>query len=208
MSEQSRDSRRRAILPSDHRFRQGGALFLISLLVFFLSSILLYAIYALRRSEDPQSSAPLPSSFLISTVCLLVISGLVQAATRTIRREKRKLTSLLLTISGMAAILFMRVQYDAMQQMLGGPALRGGTGKGVAGMVTVLALLHAAHVDAAVQAAVYQEPRPMPTYVSLPLHEGCMLILGQMPQSLLVQSRASVSVTCSKRGTSGCRGER
>jgi cytochrome c oxidase subunit 3 len=30
--------------------------------------------------------------------------------------------------------------------MLGGPALRGGTGKGVAGMVAVLALLHALHV--------------------------------------------------------------
>jgi cytochrome c oxidase subunit 3 len=135
-----------SVLPTDQRFRLGGILFLISLFVFFMSSILLYVIYAYWRRDDPQSDVPLPSSFLVSTVCLLMISVMVHAATRTVRREKRKSTSALLLISALAAILFMGIQYTAMTEMLSGPALQGGTGKGVAGMVVVLAILHALHV--------------------------------------------------------------
>lgn len=140
------------MLPSDQRLRLGGTIFLLSLFIFFMASILLYVIYAYWRRDDPQSSAPLPLSFLLSTVCLLVVSFLVHAATRTVRREKRLLTSSLLVISGLAATVFMAIQYSAMGEMLSGPALRGGTGKGVAGMVTVLALLHALHVAGGVVA--------------------------------------------------------
>jgi cytochrome c oxidase subunit 3 len=118
----------------------------MSLFVFFMSSILLYVIYAYWRRDDPQSDVPLPSSFLVSTVCLLMISVLVHAATRTVRREKPKSTSALLLISALAAVLFMGIQYTAMTEILSGPALQGGTGKGVAGMVVVLAILHALHV--------------------------------------------------------------
>jgi cytochrome c oxidase subunit III len=135
-----------AILPSDQRHHLGGAIFLLSLLVFFLASILLYAIYAYSRRADPQSSAPLPTEFLLSTAALLVISVLVHAATRTVRRERRVATGLLLVTSAFAAILFMGVQYYAMAEMLAGPALQAGTRKGVAAMVAVLALLHALHV--------------------------------------------------------------
>jgi cytochrome c oxidase subunit 3 len=141
-----------SMLPSDQRFRLGGVIFLISLFVFFMSSILIYVIYAYWRRDDPQSNVPLPLSFLVSTACLLMISLLVHAATRTIRREKLKSTCALLLISALAAILFMAIQYTAMTEMLGGPALRGGTGKGVAGMVAVLALLHALHVAGGVVA--------------------------------------------------------
>lgn len=56
------------------------------------------------------------------------------------------LTFQLLSVSGVAATLFMGIQYQAMSEMLNGPGLRGGTGKGVAGMVVVLAILHALHV--------------------------------------------------------------
>jgi cytochrome c oxidase subunit 3 len=140
------------ILPSDQRYRLGGAIFLISLFVFFLSTILLYAIYAYARRDDPQSNVPLPPTFLISTVCILLISLLVHGATRAIRREKRTATCTLLVISAIAAVLFMGIQYFAMVQLLSGPGLRGGTGKGVAGMVAVLALLHAMHVAGGVVA--------------------------------------------------------
>lgn len=140
------------ILPSDQRYRLGGVIFLISLFVFFVSTILLYAIYAYARRDDPQTQVPLPKSFLISTVCLLLISVLVHVATRTIRRERRAATCSLLGLSAIAAILFMGIQYYAMFQMMGGPALRGGTGRGVAGMVAVLALLHALHVAGGVVA--------------------------------------------------------
>ncbi len=136
----------KAILPDDHRHRQGGMLFLVSLLVFFLSSILLYSLYAHWRRDDPQTNATLPPAFLISTGCLIAISGLVHMATRTIRREKRRATCLLLCLSAATAIVFVGVQYQSMARLLNGPALEGGTGKGVAGMVVVLVFLHAIHV--------------------------------------------------------------
>ncbi len=142
----SRSPTTKTLLPSDQRHRLGGILFLVSLLVFFLSSILLYLIYAFWRRDDPQSSIPLPPAFLISTACLIAVSLLVHTATRTVRRDRHGVTCMLLLSSAIAAILFMSVQFEAMTQMLGGPALRGGTGKGVAGMVAVLALLHALHV--------------------------------------------------------------
>jgi len=135
-----------SVLPSDRRHRLGGYLFLISLLIFFLSSILLYVLYANWRRDDPQSQTPLPSTFLVSTVCLILISGLVHLATRAVRRDRYTLTCWLLGVSGIAAILFVGMQYEAMAKMLAGPALGGGTGRGVAGMVVVLALLHALHV--------------------------------------------------------------
>ena len=133
-------------LPSDNRFQLGGILFLVSLLIFFLSSILLYGLYAWSRKDDVESLAQLPASFLVSTACLLLISLLVHVATRTIRRDRHMATFVLLAVSGIAATVFMGIQYQAMVELLSGPGLGGGTGKGVAGMVVVLAILHALHV--------------------------------------------------------------
>ncbi len=133
-------------LPSDRRVQQGGYLFLLSLLMFFLGSIVLYALYAYWRRDDPQSQIPLPKTFLLSTACLLLISGLVHCATRSIDREKRFATMILLAVSAVAAMVFMAVQFWSMSQMLGGPAMVRGLGKGVVGMVFVLAFLHALHV--------------------------------------------------------------
>lgn len=135
-----------SVLPTDQRYRQGGWLFLGTLLIFFLSSLLLYGIYAITRRGDAQSLVPLPMSFLTSTVCLLAISALVHWATRAVRRSKLMLTSTLLGISALAALVFMAIQYMSMLGMLQGPAMGGGTGKGVVGMVVVLAFLHALHV--------------------------------------------------------------
>ncbi|QDT12466.1 cytochrome c oxidase subunit 3 [Planctomycetes bacterium K23_9] len=134
------------ILPSDQRQRLGGLLFLLSLLVFFLSSILLYGIYAYWRRDDPQRMTALPASFMVSTVCLLAISGLVHFATRSIRRERRTLTGSLLGASALLALIFMAIQFVAMIEMLTGRGMDHGTAKGVVGMVVVLAFLHALHV--------------------------------------------------------------
>ncbi len=133
-------------LPSDQRYRLGGWLFLLSLLVFFLASILLYGIYAYSRRDDPQRMTPLPVSFIVSTLCLMTISVLVHAATGSIRRERRSITGSLLGISAMLALIFMAIQFVSMIQMLTGPGMDFGTSKGVVGMVVVLAFLHALHV--------------------------------------------------------------
>lgn len=152
---------RPAALPSDRRYQQGGMIFLLSLVVFFLTSILLYAIYAYHRRDDPQSSAPLPTTFLVSTACLLGVSGMMHASTRAVRREKRSWTAILLVASALAASLFIAVQFASMRAMLAGPALQAGTGKGVAGMVAVLAFLHALHVAGGIVALVLVAIRSM-----------------------------------------------
>jgi len=133
-------------LPTDQRARLGAWLFLGSLVVFFISSILLYGLYAWSRRDDPFRSTPLPISFLLSTVCLLVISVLLHIATRTVRRDRWQKTSWLLSISTIAAIVFLLIQVFAMNQMLASTAGGGGNGRGVVGMVVVLAFLHALHV--------------------------------------------------------------
>jgi cytochrome c oxidase subunit 3 len=135
-----------AALPTDQRQRFGGFLFLLSLLVFFFASILLFAIYVYSRRDDPQRLAKLPSSFVVSTGCLLVISGLVHGATRYIRRERRQTTAVLLSVSAFLALIFMAIQFVSMIQMLTGPGMHHGTSKGVVGMVVILAFLHALHV--------------------------------------------------------------
>ncbi|QEG00917.1 Cytochrome c oxidase polypeptide I+III [Stieleria maiorica] len=134
------------VLPVDRRVKQGGWLFLLSLLVFFVATLLLYALYAMSRSDDPLKQVPLPKTFLVSTVCLIVISFLVHAATRAVRRDRFRTTGWLLGTSTAAAVVFTVVQCLAMTEILLGPATFEGPGRGVAGMVVVLAILHALHV--------------------------------------------------------------
>jgi cytochrome c oxidase subunit 3 len=135
-----------AILPSDYRARQGGLLFLGTLSVFFVSSLLLYALYAVSRRDDPFSSAALPAPFLLSTVCLFAISGMLHAATRLVRRDRLAKTTLLLGLSSLAAVVFLAIQMLAMLAMLHGTVAEAGNGRGLVGMVVVLAFLHALHV--------------------------------------------------------------
>ncbi len=141
-----------AVLPIDHRARQGGWIFLGMLLIFFLSSLLLYAIYAYMRRDDPYRNAPLPISFLASTGLLVAISGTLHRATKTVRRDRITTTAWLLTIAGVMAIIFLVIQVAAMLEMLQRTTLVAGNGKGLVGMVVILAFLHGLHVAAGVVA--------------------------------------------------------
>lgn len=139
-------STRSLALSSDRRAQQGGLLFLVSLLVFFLASIVFYLLYASWRHDEPQTAAELPRTFLISTVCLIGISLLVHAATRAVRREQRKRLVAYLGVTVVAAIVFMVIQLLAMRQMFHTPDFVASPHKGVYGMVIVLAVLHGLHV--------------------------------------------------------------
>lgn len=141
-----------ALLPTDRRARQGGWLFLGMLLIFFLTSLLLYALYVGSRRDDPLRNAPLPTAMLVSTAALIVISLLVHAATRTVRRDRTTKTALLLAIGTLVAIGFLAIQVSAMMQLLRQTVVEAGSGRGVAGMVVVLAFLHALHVAGGVVA--------------------------------------------------------
>lgn len=134
-------------IPSDARSRLGGLLFLVSLLIFFLASLLLYGLVAWAKPAEMAASLRLPAGLWASTICLLVISGLLHAATRSIRRERRQRTASLVTIAGFSAAFFLWVQFLSMRHMLADHWASGETrGSGLAGMVVVLAFLHAVHV--------------------------------------------------------------
>lgn len=133
-------------LPTDARARLGAWLFIASLVVFFVSSILLYGLYAWSRRDDPIRNTPLPALFLVSTVCLLLISGMLHLATKSIRRDRWTKTGALLGISNVTAIVFIGLQVWAMYEMLDSTIGKHGSGRGVVGMVVVLAFLHALHV--------------------------------------------------------------
>lgn len=133
-------------LPVDRRAQQGGLVFLASLLVFFLSSIMLYLMYAYWRRDDPQSGNPLPLSFLASTLCMLGISVLAHLSIIAVRREKRVRLMLLLTSSLLGAILFMGLQLWSLGDIIEQPEYAISPHKGIVGMVIVLAVLHALHV--------------------------------------------------------------
>ncbi len=133
-------------LPSDVRARQGGWLFLTTLTVFFLSSLVLYAVYVVLRADDPYRHATMPATFLVSTLCLVLVSGLLHWATLAVRRDRWRQTSLLLLVSAAVASLFLGLQMTAMVQMIQETILVAGNGRGVVGMVVTLAFLHAVHV--------------------------------------------------------------
>ncbi|WP_164101735.1 cytochrome c oxidase subunit 3 [Candidatus Laterigemmans baculatus] len=133
-------------LASDRRAQQGGLLFLTSLLMFFLGSILIYVLYAVARRGEPQTLEPLPATFLLSTALLLAISGVLHVATRAVRREQRRRLVLLLAGSVVAALAFMALQMFAMWEMMSKPEFTATPHKGVFGMVIVLAVLHGLHV--------------------------------------------------------------
>jgi len=135
-----------AELPSDIRARLGAWWFIGSLVIFFFSSILMYGIYAYSRRDDPFRDAPLPLSFLASTICLIAISAMVHQATIAVRRDRWSKTSWLLSTSTVVAIVFLAVQVFAMLEMLDETVGAAGNGRGVVGMVVVLAFLHALHV--------------------------------------------------------------
>lgn len=133
-------------LPADRRAQFGGLLFLLALLAFFLASILLYLMYAYARRDQIQTANPLPLSFLLSTICLVVISGLLHFATKAVARERRRqmLTYLLIAVIG--AIGFMVIQMWSLWEIIRVPDFTINPHMGVAGMVIVLAILHALHV--------------------------------------------------------------
>lgn len=139
-------------LPLDRRATQGGWIFLGSLSVFFLTSILFYGLYAYWRRADQETAEPLPAAFLVSTLFLLCISGFVHAATRAVRRDRHIRTAALLAMTCMLATGFMIIQWYAMWLLLEAPANRTGMAAGVSGMVVVLAFLHALHVAGGVVA--------------------------------------------------------
>lgn len=135
-----------AALPLENRLKQGAALFIASLTMFFLGSIVLYLLYAYWRRDVVQPSSLLPGIFVLSTLLLVLISALSHQASRTVRRDHRKRTAAMLALALLLAFGFLVAQGYAIWQMMESPEMRNSFSQGVGGMVVILAILHALHV--------------------------------------------------------------
>ncbi|MEL7265670.1 MAG: cytochrome c oxidase subunit 3 [Planctomycetota bacterium] len=138
--------RNQSAFPADKRMQQGAWLFLLTLAIFFVSSILLYGIYAYLRRDETWAQQRLPSMFLTSTICLLAISGMVHWATRCVRRQLLRRTAWLMGGSAFAATAFLAMQTKSMAEMVMVAQDDASVSRGLFGMVVVLGILHALHV--------------------------------------------------------------
>jgi len=137
-------------LPQDARAMQGVWVFLLTLSVFFFSSILLFVLYvALRLSPEsglrPQSFY-LPRSFVPSTMLLIGVSGALEWALRAARRDRStdvRIASIAALIMG---VLFMLVQSEGMVRLVVAATTVASSRNSTYALTFVLAFLHALHV--------------------------------------------------------------
>lgn len=133
----------------DHRRAQGAWLLLISLSIFFLATIALYAIYVVMRmsgGKDPVAPFYLPISFITTTVILIAISTCLHLAVEAVRREARKDLMRYLVLAALLALAFFGVQSYGMAWIVSRFANDMSASRSLYGMTFVLALLHALHV--------------------------------------------------------------
>ena len=133
----------------DARRAQGAWLLLISLGVFFVSTIMLYAIYVVMRLTNGQERvAPfyLPLNFILTTIILIAISICAHLSVESVKREAQPEMMRYLTATLILAIGFFVVQGFGMVWIVNHFAEDGSPNRSLYGMTFVLALLHALHV--------------------------------------------------------------
>ncbi len=133
----------------DQRRAQGAWLLIISLTVFFVSTILLYGLYVvLRMTSNAEKVAPfyLPLNFVATTVILVAISTCLSLAVQAVKREARVDLLRYLVLSMILAIAFFAVQGWGMANIVTRFANDVSPNRSLYGMTFVLALLHALHV--------------------------------------------------------------
>lgn len=137
-------------LPQDVRAMQGVRLFLLTLGIFFFSSILLFILYvALRISPEAGLRAQpfyLPRSFFPSTLLLIGVSGALEWALRAARRDRSNDVRIASIAALVMGILFMLVQSEGMVILVVAASKVTSSRNSVYALTFVLAFVHAMHV--------------------------------------------------------------
>lgn len=137
------------LLPVEARTSQGIWLFLASLAIFFLASILLYVVYiAMRVQGDAPFAQPLalPWSFIPSTVLLVGVSFCLEMAYRGAKRDRHKQVRGYMVAACAMGLGFLAIQSDGMKRLLDGLAEATTRNESAYGYTFILVFLHAAHV--------------------------------------------------------------
>ncbi|MCA9191560.1 MAG: heme-copper oxidase subunit III [Planctomycetales bacterium] len=139
----------RAQLQEDRRLEQGVWLFLVSLAIFFIGCIILFAIYVkLRVAPDVGRIQPfyLPPSFILTTLNLLAVSVLLHMAVQAIRREMRQEFIRYVIIAFVLSITFFAVQGLGLTYVIMRMYQPDAANGNLYGLTFFLVIVHALHV--------------------------------------------------------------
>ena len=137
-------------LPQDVRAMQGVWLFLLTLGVFFISSILLFILYVALRLSPTAGLRPqpfyLPRSFFPSTLLLIGVSGALEWALRAARRDRSNDVRIATIAALVMGILFVVVQSEGMVKLVVAALKVSSLRNSAYALTFVLAFVHAMHV--------------------------------------------------------------
>jgi cytochrome c oxidase subunit 3 len=129
---------------------QGVWLFLLTLSVFFVASILLFILYLTLRLVPEIGMAPqaffLPKSFLPSTVLLVGVSAALEWGLRAARKDRANEVRVSTIAALVMGMLFMAIQSEGMYRLVLAASQVQSSRNSLYAMTFVLALLHALHV--------------------------------------------------------------
>lgn len=152
------------LLPARQKLYQaklGFFLFLASLGMFFLASLITYLIIRDQAFSPIPNAVPnsiatmgpseyaslkIPISFWISTVLLVVVSYALHRACFMVRRERQQEFRFFLIVGAIAASIFVIIQSYGMAHLLGEHFSKTDGSMKVYGMSFTLSFLHALHV--------------------------------------------------------------
>lgn len=136
-------------LAEDARLMQGAMLLLLSLAVFFLGSLILYAIYVLLRvGPEAGKIIPfyLPRGFLLTTVILVTISVILHMAVGAVREERQSDFRRYIVVAFGLSLAFFGTQGAGMVWMVQQLLQPFSTMVNLYGFTMFLVLVHALHV--------------------------------------------------------------
>lgn len=136
-------------LPEDSRAFQGVILLLITLGVFFIASLLLYAIYVLLRvGPEVGQVVPfyLPRSFIFTTIVLVAISVLMHMSVTAIRDDYFSEFNRYVILALGLSLVFMLTQSSGLFWMIGQLLQPHPTMVNLYGFTMFLVVVHALHV--------------------------------------------------------------
>lgn len=145
-------------LDEDRRSEQGAWLFLVSLAVFFLSCMLLYAIYVLLRIAPQAGEVTpfyLPRSFVLTTVNLLAISILLHLSVSAAKREQQVDLARYIILATILSLVFFVLQGAGLSWMILELQKPGKALQNLYGLTFVLVIIHALHVVGGVAGLVF-----------------------------------------------------
>lgn len=147
-----------APVAEDRRSAQGMILLLVSLGIFFFSSLILYAIYvALRVAPNAGDLIPfyLPTSFILTTVVLIAISTVLHLAVSAVSQERVGDMKRYVWVAFLLSLAFFGIQGSGLTWMVAQLMQPADTIQNLYGFTFFLVVVHALHVIGGVAGLVF-----------------------------------------------------